>query len=75
MNHHEKGNKLPVGQELRNLSPKNALVPPGGVANPDTLRMNEEAVAFVRHFVQAHKPIAAICHGPWEPVGNSVCEA
>lgn len=35
------------------------------MANPDALRTIPEAVAFVRHFVQAHKPIAAICHGPW----------
>ena len=40
-----------------------ALVIPGGVANPDKLRMNEVAVAFVRSFFQAGKPIAAICHG------------
>jgi protease I len=38
---------------------------PGGVANPDTLRTNERAVAFVRAFADAGKPIAAICHGPW----------
>lgn len=42
-----------------------ALVLPGGVANPDALRINEQAVAFVRDFVKAGKPIAAICHGPW----------
>jgi protease I len=42
-----------------------ALVLPGGVGNPDKLRMNEIAVAFVRSFVQAGKPIAAICHAPW----------
>lgn len=42
-----------------------ALVLPGGVMNPDHLRMNPEAVDFVRHFVEAGKPIAAICHGPW----------
>jgi protease I len=42
-----------------------ALVLPGGVANPDTLRTNPQAMAFVRHFVEAIKPIAAICHGPW----------
>ena len=43
----------------------NMLVLPGGVANPDLLRMSEEAVAFVRGFAEAGKPIAAICHGPW----------
>ena len=42
-----------------------ALLLPGGVVNPDTLRINEKAVAFVRGFVEAGKPIAAICHGPW----------
>lgn len=42
-----------------------ALMLPGGVANPDNLRMNEEAVSFVRNMVQAGKPVAAICHAPW----------
>ncbi len=42
-----------------------ALVLPGGVINPDTLRTNDKAVAFVRAFVEARKPIGAICHGPW----------
>ncbi len=42
-----------------------ALVLPGGVLNPDALRTNENAVTFVRAFVEANKPIGAICHGPW----------
>jgi len=42
-----------------------ALVLPGGVANPDALRMDEEAVAFVRDFVDSGKPVAAICHAAW----------
>ena len=42
-----------------------ALLLPGGVISPDSLRMNEQAVAFVRDFVKAFKPVAAICHGPW----------
>jgi protease I len=42
-----------------------ALVIPGGVKNPDRLRMNEKAVALVRDFVAADKPVASICHGPW----------
>jgi len=42
-----------------------ALVLPGGVANPDALRMDEEAVAFIRDFVDSGKPVAAICHAPW----------
>jgi protease I len=41
------------------------LVLPGGVANPDRLRVNEQAVAFTRAFIDADKPVAAICHGPW----------
>jgi protease I len=42
-----------------------ALVLPGGVANPDALRMDKDAVAFVRAFVDSGKPVAAICHAPW----------
>jgi protease I len=42
-----------------------ALMLPGGVMNPDTLRTNKDAVAFVRDFFAASKPVAAICHGPW----------
>ena len=42
-----------------------ALLLPGGVMNPDQLRMNPKAVHFARAFFDAHKPIAAICHGPW----------
>ena len=42
-----------------------ALMLPGGVKNPDTMRQNERGVAFVRHFTEAGKPIAAICHAPW----------
>jgi protease I len=42
-----------------------ALLLPGGVMNPDKLRANPQAVAFVKAFVDAGKPIAAICHGPW----------
>jgi protease I len=42
-----------------------ALMLPGGVKNPDTMRQNERGVAFVRHFAETGKPIAAICHAPW----------
>jgi len=42
-----------------------ALLLPGGVMNPDRLRMQPAAVAFVRHFIDSGKPIAVICHGPW----------
>ena len=42
-----------------------ALLLPGGVGNPDQLRMNADAVALIRAFAEAGKPVAAICHGPW----------
>ena len=42
-----------------------ALVLPGGVANPDALRMDKESVAFIRDFVDSGKPVAAICHAAW----------
>jgi protease I len=48
------------------------LVLPGGVANPDFLRMDEHAVRFVRDFVQSGKPVAVICHGPWTLVEADV---
>jgi protease I len=50
------------------------LVLPGGVANPDRLRMDEEAVGFVRAFFEADKPVAAICHAPWTLVEAGVVE-
>lgn len=67
MNHAEKGDKIASDHDLGSVRADSfdALVLPGGVANPDTLRTMPEAVAFIRHFVQAGKPIAAICHGPW----------
>jgi protease I len=67
MNHHDKGDRLAVDATIDAVKPEkfDALVLPGGVANPDTLRTNKQVVAFVRAFAQAGKPIAAICHGPW----------
>jgi len=67
MNHHEKGDKIKVDLELSKADPAefDAIVLPGGVANPDTLRTDKHAVAFIRHFTEAKKPVAAICHGPW----------
>jgi protease I len=51
-----------------------ALLLPGGVANPDALRMNPDAVNFVKSFVDAGKPIAAICHGPWTLIEAGVAD-
>ncbi len=67
MNHDETGDQTHVDAALESVQPEqfDALVLPGGVANPDTLRINPQAVAFIRHFGTAGKPIAAICHGPW----------
>jgi protease I len=48
------------------------LVLPGGVMNPDKLRMDDDAVAFVRSFVESRKPVGAICHGPWTLVEAGV---
>jgi len=67
MNHDEKGNKFPVEKRLASVSVSeyDALLLPGGVANPDQLRTLPLAVEFVKKFAEAGKPIAAICHGPW----------
>ncbi|HTH96122.1 MAG TPA: type 1 glutamine amidotransferase domain-containing protein [Stellaceae bacterium] len=67
MQHHKKGDKFTVDRTLEQVKPQDydALVLPGGVANPDTLRIQPRAIAFIRHFVESGKPIAAICHGPW----------
>lgn len=61
------GKYVAVDVELDSADPSafDALLLPGGVMNPDKLRMNPKAVEFVRHFVDAGKPVAAICHGPW----------
>src|SRR5437870_5239512 len=65
--HGEWGDDLEVDATLGDSDPADfdALLLPGGVMNPDRLRMQPEAVAFVRAFVETGKPIAAICHGPW----------
>jgi protease I len=67
MNHDAKSNKFPVDVEVTAVTARDfdALVLPGGVANPDKLRTNKDAVKFVREFMELDKPVAAICHGPW----------
>jgi deglycase len=66
-NDKEWGQKVGVDQALADADPKDydALLLPGGVMNPDALRMQPQAVAFVKAFFDAGKPVAAICHGPW----------
>jgi protease I len=61
---------LPVGRA--GVEDYDGLILPGGVANPDFLRTVPEAVAFVRGFVEAGKPVAVICHGPWTLVEADV---
>ena len=65
--HQEKGRAVTVDRELASADAAtyDALVLPGGVMNPDALRLEPKAIAFIRHFVTQKKPIAAICHGPW----------
>jgi protease I len=67
MNHDERGSRLPVDRVLTEVraSDYDALLLPGGVANPDRLRLNAKAVHFVREFVLSDKPVAAICHAAW----------
>jgi protease I len=58
--------ELPVDKNLGDANPEDydMLVLPGGVLNPDKLRLNKEAVSFAQHFLEQAKPLAAICHGP-----------
>jgi len=65
--HDHCGDEIPVDQNLDSASADtfDALMLPGGVMNPDHLRMNKKAVQFVKSFFEAGKPVAAICHGPW----------
>src|SRR5579862_4132236 len=65
--HFEKGDQFPVDVDLDAAEANNydALVLPGGVANPDQLRMLPKAVQFVKAFFEQDKPVAAICHAPW----------
>ncbi|MBV8490573.1 MAG: type 1 glutamine amidotransferase [Candidatus Eremiobacteraeota bacterium] len=66
-NHDEKGDAFAVDRSIDEANPADydALVLPGGVRSPDTLRINNKAVLFVHAIEVAKKPIAAICHGPW----------
>jgi protease I len=67
MHHDERGDKFKVHGKVADakIADYDGLILPGGVANPDTLRMDEAAVRFVREFAQSGKPIGVICHGPW----------
>jgi protease I len=66
-NHLDKGDRFSVDKAVADAQADayDALVLPGGVANPDAMRMDPDAVQFVRSFFDAGKPVAAICHAPW----------
>ena len=72
--HLDKADTFEVDQTVGQADPGSfdALVLPGGVANPDALRTDEDAVAFVRELVESGKPVAVICHGPWTLVEAGV---
>src|SRR5689334_22974308 len=73
-NHLDKGDTFSVDARFADADPGDydGLVLPGGVANPDNLRTHDEAVAFVKGFFDAGKPVAAICHAPWSLVEADV---
>jgi len=65
--HRSWGDAFDVNQHVHQANARefDALLLPGGVMNPDTLRMDSKSIEFVKHFIDFNKPIAAICHGPW----------
>lgn len=73
-NHRDRADTFEVDGVVADADPSeyDALVLPGGVVSPDALRMDEDAIAFVRKFVSEDKPVAAICHGPWALVEADV---
>jgi protease I len=73
-NHLDKGDRFDVDRAVSDAKADDydALVLPGGVANPDFLRADEDAVAFTKAFFEQAKPVAAICHGPWTLVEADV---
>ena len=75
-NHLTPGHKIRVDRALADAAAGDydALMLPGGVANPDQLRINEEATGFVRSFAKAGKPIGAICHAPWILINAGLAE-
>ncbi len=74
MHHDVKGDLFDVDMTVdkAHADDFDGLVLPGGVVNPDSLRVSKQAVEFVRSFFEQHKPVAAICHGPWTLVEADV---
>lgn len=75
-NHTDWGDTFQVDVPIERAKANNydALLLPGGVMNPDKLRMNKQAVQFVRDFFEQKKPVASICHGPWMLVEAGVVQ-
>ena len=76
-NHLQPADKFKVEMNVRDANPTDfdALVLPGGVANPDNLRMSKEAIDFIRGFDVEEKPVGAICHGPWTLIDAGIATA
>ena len=76
-NHTDKGDTFEVEMHVRDATPGDfdALLLPGGVTNPDQLRLSEESINFIRDFAAEQKPIGAICHGPWTLIDAGVAES
>lgn len=76
-NHMEPANKFKVDLNVKDATPGDydLLLLPGGVANPDQLRLSPDAIAFIKAFGDEDKPIAAICHGPWPLIDAGVAES
>jgi protease I len=76
-NHMAPGDKFKVEKTVKETqaSDYDGLVLPGGVANPDQLRLSVEAIDFIRAFAAADKPIAAICHGPWTLIDAGIAKS
>lgn len=76
-NHADKGDSFEVEMNVGQANARDfdALVLPGGVANPDQLRLSKESIDFIRSFAGEDKPIAAICHGPWTLIDAGVANA
>jgi len=75
-NHLTPGDRFTVEMDVRGAKADefDALVLPGGVANPDMLRMSKEAISFISQFGASEKPIAAICHGPWTLIDAGIAK-
>lgn len=75
-NHLTPGDRFKVEMNVKDAKPEefDLLVLPGGVANPDLLRLSAETIDFIRRYGESDKPIAAICHGPWTLINAGIAK-